>query len=304
MRPLKRIRIKNFQKHKTLTVVLDPKITTITGSTDAGKSSVVRAVRWAIHNQPSGSEFITDEESEAKVELFDGQFKITRERSKGLNGYHLATKAGTTTFKAIGSKVPEPVDQALRIDSDNVAEQHDPIFLLTARPLDVSKKLNQIVDLSLLDRALQLAAQEVRQHQRQQQATEIALTEAKSREKHLAPVGNLVDKIGKIEAAQDELQNRVLKRRKLSECILSYESVATQEKLSLALLQGLEKVLSYADAFEGELRRRAKLSKLISQFSNLLLEEKQLAHKQKNLEAKLSTVQECPLCHSKSSLLQ
>ena len=47
---LKRLRIKNFQKHGKVDISFDPHVTCIVGDSDAGKSSLLRALHWFLTN--------------------------------------------------------------------------------------------------------------------------------------------------------------------------------------------------------------------------------------------------------------
>ena len=54
---IKKIQIQNFQSHKETTLKLDPGVNIIVGTTDSGKTSILRALRWVIWNRPSGDDF-------------------------------------------------------------------------------------------------------------------------------------------------------------------------------------------------------------------------------------------------------
>lgn len=147
---LEKIVIKNFQSHRKLEVDLDPKVTTIVGPSDVGKSAVIRALVWLCSNQPSGTEFRTEGEDEVRVSLTVDGKTIERNRSDTVNTYSLES----TIFKSFGQKVPNEIVDFLNLDDINFQQQHDSPFWLSLPAGQVSQKLNALVDLSIIDESI------------------------------------------------------------------------------------------------------------------------------------------------------
>ena len=114
---IERIQIRNFQKHELLRIKFDPEITAIIGPSDAGKSSILRAIRWVALNRPTGDGFVREgsEEGAQATLWLDGQ-KIrrtkhgTKENAYELNG---------DVLRAFGTDVPDEVSNTLKIDEIN-----------------------------------------------------------------------------------------------------------------------------------------------------------------------------------------
>ncbi|QDP54812.1 MAG: putative exonuclease subunit 2 [Prokaryotic dsDNA virus sp.] len=154
---LKSIKLKNFQAHEELRIVFDKHVTTIRGHTDRGKSSVLRALQWACLNNLTGHSFVRDGADVAEVVLrVTGNHEIIRGRGRGsrANSYSLDEKV----YHAFGSKVPQDIQTALALSPINFQSQHDPPFLFSLNPGEVSRQLNSVVDLSIMDRTMQRAA--------------------------------------------------------------------------------------------------------------------------------------------------
>lgn len=146
---IERLLIKNFQAHEKLDLVFDPAVTVIVGRTDSGKSSIIRALRWALLNQPRGSSFTKHGESFVGVKVkIDG---ATVSRSKDGNDNHYSL--GDSKFTAFGSNVPETITEFLKVDDLNFQQQHDAPFWLSLSSGEVSRRLNEIVDLTVIDKA-------------------------------------------------------------------------------------------------------------------------------------------------------
>ena len=177
------IKIKGFQAHEDLRIELDPTITTIVGPSDVGKSSVLRALRWVCLNKPQGASFLRRGCPKVSVSIeFDDGRVLVRERSKsGRNLYRLDGEE----FAAFGTEVPEPISDALRLSEINFQDQHDPPFWISLSAGEVSRRLNEIVDLEVVDAALAEASRRVRKCKQKVDICKENLQKAKNQEKDL-----------------------------------------------------------------------------------------------------------------------
>lgn len=155
---IKQLTIQNFQKHSRFNIEFDKFITTITGETDSGKSSIIRALKWVSRNHPQGDSFIREGTKGTTVRLLIGPDKISRKRSKSTNTYNLNEKE----FKAFGFDVPDTISNILNLDDINFQGQHDPPFWFSLSAPEVSRQLNSVVDLGIIDTALSTVGKRVR----------------------------------------------------------------------------------------------------------------------------------------------
>lgn len=160
------MQIEDFQKHELLRVRFDPRITTIVGTNDAGKSAILRALRWVCTNKPDGVEYIRWGVKRSRVRVrIDGR-DITRTRGPNQNTYHLTGAEpafGTAAFRAFGTGVPDEVAAVAQLTDHNFSGQHDPVFLFHETPTMVVRALNAVVDLDIIDNVLgELATQQRR----------------------------------------------------------------------------------------------------------------------------------------------
>ena len=86
-----KISIKNIQSHKNSTLELSPGINAIVGSSNNGKSAILRAFYWARYNRPLGtdnllSHWAVDKKgnqiSEMEVTVENQNGFVTRKRTK------------------------------------------------------------------------------------------------------------------------------------------------------------------------------------------------------------------------------
>jgi len=158
---ISQIQIKNFQAHKDTVLDLSFGINVIAGSSDEGKSSIIRALNWAITNRPSGfafkSDFAKDKEDTVVSLLTDDNVKISRVKSKTKNNYILCNdpKSDAVVFHALRSDVPEEISDVLCFGEYNIQTQFDPFFLLQGYSAgDVAKRLNELCGLTIIDDTL------------------------------------------------------------------------------------------------------------------------------------------------------
>jgi exonuclease SbcC len=140
---IKRLQIENFQSHQKTVCVPAPcgQLTVITGPSDAGKTVILRALRWLLFNEPQGSDFIRVGASFARVTAeFASGHVVVRRRTKATNRYKIIAPGadGPQVFEGFGSSVPLEVQELTGVrpvrigDIDinlNLAEQLDGPFL-------------------------------------------------------------------------------------------------------------------------------------------------------------------------------
>ena len=175
---LEAIRISNFQAHEKLEIEFG-NTTTIVGPSDAGKSAILRALLWTLSNSPTGEAFRRWGSSSTKVSVkIDGQL-LSRVRSNSENKYRL----NGGDYKSFGSGVPESISRLVGIGGLSIARQHDSPFWFGMSPGDVAKEINAIVDLGIIDTAIEKISSKAR---RAKVEAEVAEDRKRSAEADLA----------------------------------------------------------------------------------------------------------------------
>ena len=174
MRHTSKITIENFQSHSLSEFHLKQGLNVIVGPSDSGKSAVIRALKWALYNEPAGDFFIREGEKECSVtvEFNDGTI-LKRYRSKSKNGYLLVNSDEVEMrFEGIGSGVPYEITEAtgiskINLDQDsssaiNLGEQLEGPFLLSEKPSTRANAIGRLVGVNLLDDALREVLKDIR----------------------------------------------------------------------------------------------------------------------------------------------
>jgi DNA repair protein SbcC/Rad50 len=160
MIPIQSIDIKNFQSHKHTHLEFEEGVNALEGMSDSGKSGVVRAIIWIAFNEPLGTDFqsIWGGDTEVTLTLYDNRVIKRVKTEKGKNVYKIGRKEGKKTvwvevFESFGTSIPIEVTDILNISKINVHQQHDLPYLLSERPLEVAKTLNEVANLDDIDTA-------------------------------------------------------------------------------------------------------------------------------------------------------
>jgi DNA repair exonuclease SbcCD ATPase subunit len=148
---LQSLEIKNFQCHKNTVLEFVPGMNVITGSSDSGKSAIMRAIIWGLRNRPSGGDFKSwfagDKETvEVAFEFDNGWF--VKDRTGAKNKYNCEEGA----FEALRSDVPEPIQAISNIVDYNIQTQFQQYFMLQDSAGDRAKRMNELVGLDIIDR--------------------------------------------------------------------------------------------------------------------------------------------------------
>lgn len=196
---LEKIQLVNFQKHKNLTVEFDQFSTVIVGPTNAGKSSILRAIEFVFLNKWS-SAYLRHGAKFVLVRVWIDGHKITRKKGGRTNTYSLDGKV----FKAFGqSKVPPKIETLLNIGFENFQKQFDSHFWFNDTPGIVSKKLNKVVDLSLIDTALAYSASMVAKKKADTNNSQERIKETRDSLKELKWIRSFMEEMERLETARN-----------------------------------------------------------------------------------------------------
>ena len=144
---IQNIKIEGFQSHKNSYLEFDPGVNVIIGSSDSGKTAILRSLLWVIQNRPGGNAFCSQWANETSVQMKVDNHVITRFRNKNTNNYAL----DLLKFNAMGTEVPEEIETLLNINDINISNQLDSPFLLSLSAGQTAAHFNKIAHLDVID---------------------------------------------------------------------------------------------------------------------------------------------------------
>lgn len=304
---IKSIKIQNIQSHEKTELSLAPGVNVILGETDAGKTAIIRALRWAIRGKPvRGNSIRSTWGGEARVSVGFEDKEVIRNKSTS-DSYTISqtgTKRKGSTFKAFGTTIPEEVQRAFNIEDINFQNQLDSPFLLSENPGAVAQHFNKISGLNQIGVGL-------KQIKSWHLAIDRNLKFKRSERKRLKSQLSKFDYLEKFEIEIEVLEelekqrNNLIKSKvQLSILIFDIEKVKKQRKEEIQILQmeePVEKLLQMYKELENTKLERNRLSQAIVSLEDTV-------HLQRVEKAKHTTLLEkyrkvfpavCPLCGSK-----
>lgn len=284
MRCISRLLIENFQSHSRSEFHFGPGLNAITGPSDQGKSAVLRALRWALYNEPRGSEFVRTGARECRVtvELNDGakilrELLLTKTGAPSRNRYvvHLPGGAEPLLFEGFGSEVPAEVLRAhgmpqVMLDTDrrvmlSFGTQLEGPFLLTETGSMRARAIGRLLGVHVVDAAMRDTQKDLRAVRAEASRLE---READRLDQELLPFAN----IGQQEARLEEA-GRLLERATASaslaarlegvrEILVRTEGEAIRTEAALGALQGVERAAGLVGQAEAVHAQGAALERL------------------------------------------
>ena len=255
--------IENFQSHQKTELNLSDGINVFSGNSDCGKSAIMRALLWCIENKPSGDAYVRNAIKDNKGKIkgtcsvsIDG---ITRVRNKDFNGYK--TEVGST-YEALRTDVPTPIQDELGIGSVNIQRQLDGPFMLSNTPGENAKYINSLVNLDVIDKSASWIGAKIRNNNSELMARNSELEELHKQsidENILSELEYVATTINELSKVQTEVESYI---SRLEDDINQYESV--KSKLSkFNSLDSLNQLVNNIDALT------IKADNLVGEFSDL-----------------------------------
>lgn len=117
---IKKLELKNFQKHSKLELNFTSGVNVIYGHSDAGKSCIRRAIEWVCQNQKiDGIRKANTKLTSVRITLHDDTV-IERQRSASINRYILNQGKDDIVFDAVGKTIPQEIKDVLKLEPINI----------------------------------------------------------------------------------------------------------------------------------------------------------------------------------------
>lgn len=164
-RYITKVKIENFQSHEDTEFDLSPGVNLIVGSSEGGKSAILRAINFALHNEPRGDDFIRMDKDETRVSIWwsDGCY-LCRIKGANRNSVLIKDKDGFEQgYERIGTTLPPEALAVLGnppIDEETgpiaYADQHQPLFLVTLSASELPRTISRLTGIDDFEDAAEL----------------------------------------------------------------------------------------------------------------------------------------------------
>lgn len=253
---IKRIHLHNFQSHTDISLEIAPMLTTIVGASDAGKSAVIRALRWALFNEPAGTQFmrVGTRDTHVRIEFTDGS-SLLRARDKSENYYILQTgeEEEPVRLEGFGQLVPKEVTdftgiRKIKIGEKeslavNLAGQLEGPFLLGEKPSVRAEAIGRLAGTDRIDAAHRTTNADKFNNQRR--IGQLTL-DAQRLEEQLAAFSDLPEKKKRIDRLQQTLvaieqaQERLMPLKRLKQQLSDHTAAMDATRRRLDSYAGIE----------------------------------------------------------------
>jgi exonuclease SbcC len=267
---IERIEILNFQNHKKSILELSPGVNVISGPSDHGKSSIIRALSWGITNQPKGDGYRRDtapEKANTSISIHFNNGTMVR-RLRGPRGNYYEDHTGEI-YRAIKTSVPDEILSILNMDERNIQTQFGRMFMLQQSPGESAAMLNSAADLSIIDDSIDNINSVITTTKREVVVTENRINEL---EKELQQYGNLdkleilIQRMDKLQTQIDGLQTKIDSTKTIIGGIASTDLLITKTKAILRHETRIKKCRAYIKDIE---KLQTKIDKVKSIMKSL-----------------------------------
>lgn len=262
---IKRLQLRNFRTHKKLDIRFGSRVNSIIGNNYAGKSTILRAIWYASQNKPSGDSIIRWGASKTSVRITDDNNnkvkRIKRLKGKVKNLYKLNDKE----FKAFGNKVPDEIQKTLGLSAINFQGQHDAPYWFSKTAGEVSRELNIIVNLDIIDSTLSTILSGIQATKTLTTMTETRRDNFKEEKNGLKYVKDMNTALKLIESLSKQKDENAVALTRVAKLVESGISHAYIREIAKAQLSGANLAVETGN-------RRRQISKKVKSLSMLIFE--------------------------------
>jgi len=280
-----RIRMENFQSHAKSDITLCGGVNTFIGTSDHGKSSIMRGLALVVDNKPEGNEFIShwafnkkgkvESDTIVSLTLDDGQ-EVTR--IKGTDNYYQITdeQGEVQDFRAMGKSVPEEISALLNLSDTNIQRQEENFFLFAETAGEVLRRINSYTRLDLIDTSLSQADKDMRESRSALRVAKAQIEELVDRLKPFQILPSLEAEYQRGVAFKDELAELTTRQKKIESLVSQYRRVfdgysqfANLERASRKLKKAEENIHAKMQEVEKGRTVSANLSRVVRKYKSV-----------------------------------
>jgi exonuclease SbcC len=219
-RHLEQLILTNHESWVDRTFNFHPGVNILVGLSDAGKSSILRAIRLVADNEPNKNktdgnpvfknDAASDKENASVQMIFADDISVSRIKGKVTNQYDLQIEDNKIQeFKAFASIIPDEINDAVSLNEVNIQKQKELPFLISQNSADRGRFFNQVAGLDNIDKSQKYANSKVLEAGREATTCEKEVDRVSAEINKLDFIPKLEQKVEKLEAlGQDQTKLR------------------------------------------------------------------------------------------------
>lgn len=265
--------VKNFQSWKEVTIDLHEGVNVLIGSSDEGKSALIRALRWALLNKVKGDFINWDttkkELAEVKIHLDNGVwFARQKNLSGSINQYLI--KDFKDPLTALKHDLPKEIKDITGISEFNIQRQKK-WFLLEDKPSEVANKFNKITGLDIIDDVIKVANSEIRKTVSIREFEEDGLSKLKDQLEELDWVDEMVESFQELKLLYNSVNKVKSKIERLRRSIELHDTIHQKIKRiepALNLKAELSNLISDNNDIDDLKKQAMKLNYIVEKYKS------------------------------------
>jgi chromosome segregation ATPase len=250
MRYIKTIKLENFQSYKKETIQLTPGLNIILGSSDSGKSAILRAISFVLYNYPRNNTIIHNGANDVKVTLeFSDGTQVTRIRGTR-NAYEAIDNKGKKyKLDSIDKAIPDEIKALLNNPPEDdfngfisYADQFSKMFLVDLSPSDLPRSLSNLTGIEMLEESAKQLMQSYKSIEKQTKSDE------KDYVKLLGEL-SVFDCLEEYECMLEKISQKTLELENLEKQLLELEELDWVEDFSFnqSCINELQEIIEMCD---------------------------------------------------------
>jgi exonuclease SbcC len=314
MKQITNLLIENFQSHSRSEFVFSKGLNVIIGPSDNGKSAVLRAIRWALYNEPRGSDFVRSGARECRVTvtMSDG-VEIVRELQLRASGAaarsrYIVRSPGEEpqVFEGFGTEVPAEVVRAhgmpqVLLDTDkrvvlSFASQLEGPFLMTESGSLRARAIGRLLGVHVVDAAARNTQKDLRAVKQ-----EIGRLEQRTQQydTELQQYADIPEQEARLERAGTMLVQAEALGRRLQQLEALLGQLDRTERESIKVEAELSRLGDFARAEEG-LRRAEERHRQGAHLERLLSESDRVEHESRQYKSRVDSLMALPIAEERA----
>ena len=269
------IETKNYHSHKHTKIEFCDGVNIITGASDAGKSDILRHIKWVVDNRPSGDSVMSwglNPEDAVFVNLTLPEGNVSKRRQQGKVIYELEVKDQKTTFEAVKTDVPDEINSLINFSEFNYQSQHQSYFLLGDSGGDIAKKLNDLVGLSIIDVMFKNLNSKAIESKRKSEEERKRSGELKDEIDKLSYIDDINTTLKELKTLIDNWEVRTKNNDSLLSLITNIRNINKEISSYSDILEmdsDVKSILNDAEIYRTKTAKLQKLSKIVSSLKAL-----------------------------------
>lgn len=258
-----KLKINNFQAQESLDVDLGD-ITVITGPSDRGKSSCIRALAWLLFND-APKDCTTWGKDHCCVQLQVDGHSVGRYRDRKENFYVLDGQK----FACLRGSVPPEIQNVLKVVADNIQRQHDSVFWFSQTAGEVAKRLNSIVNLDIIDKVFEVRASKARKVSAELEVLNEMVCRGEDELKAMDGLPRIQQQASRLQAIMDSLEARKKDSARLVDLLAKVKKMQNSVDVLSEYCDSGNEFIKTGNVWEQMSERLERLQKLIGRIKSI-----------------------------------